>query len=101
MTYTNSNITIEEYIRLYDVKEPVILDTADLVIAQEDELKAAYSKIEALEHFKDYIDFDLLIDIINEIKFEMPEEKTIEFVDNRCNELLNILDVLVEKKRSC
>ena len=44
MTYTNSNITIEEYIRLYDVKEPVILDTADLVIAQEDELKAAYSK---------------------------------------------------------
>lgn len=34
--YVNSNVTLEEYIRLNDIREPVILAAADTIIEQKE-----------------------------------------------------------------
>lgn len=48
--YTNSNLTFEEYIRLNDIREPIILEAADTIARQACELKEAYERIETLEN---------------------------------------------------
>ena len=46
--YTNSNISLEDYIRLNNVTEPIIIDAADVLFEQEQELKEAHERIENL-----------------------------------------------------
>ena len=48
-TYTNSNVSLEEWIRLNNVTDSIIIEAADMLLEQEQELKEAYDRIEDLK----------------------------------------------------
>lgn len=48
--YINSNVSLEEWMRLNNVTDQIIIDAADTIIEQEQELVEAYEKIETLEN---------------------------------------------------
>lgn len=51
--YINSNLTFEEYTRLNDIREPVVLEAADTIIEQEEEISILQDKIEDYEKLVD------------------------------------------------
>ena len=56
--YINSNITLEDYIRLNNVTEPIIIEAADIIIDQEEELKETYDRIKDLQSVVDSLDIE-------------------------------------------
>ena len=58
INYTNSNINLEDYIRLNNVTEPIIIEAADIIIDQEEELKETYDRIKDLQSVVDSLDIE-------------------------------------------
>jgi len=96
--YTNSNVTLEEYIRLNNVTDSMIIEAADTIARQACELKESYERIETLENIIQGFDIESIEAIINEVLYELPEEKTLEFVDNRLEEIQTLLDNFKQRR---
>lgn len=65
--YIDNNISLEEWIRLNDIREERILDAADLLIVQEEELTLLQDKIEDYECLVNSLDIESIEQYLDEL----------------------------------